>query len=191
MRGDDRSSRYPPRGVWFGLILAAGTVCASARTGSARSETIRGTSRTPLCWPPIASPSGKRRVRSGCGSRGRRRCFSPSMASCAGRDRPHHRRLFRRREDQTGGNLCRGRRAAFRCRGFCAASLSRRIPHDRGPAQVLFHHGHRCGQRPSLESGDHSPLRVSGGAHRLCKRAGGRRANDGRNDDGAPCRPAG
>ena len=28
MRGDDRSSRYPPRGVWFGLILAAGTVRA-------------------------------------------------------------------------------------------------------------------------------------------------------------------
>ena len=28
MRGDDLSSRYPPRGVWFGLILAAGTVCA-------------------------------------------------------------------------------------------------------------------------------------------------------------------
>ena len=28
MRGDDRSSRYPPRGVWFGLILAVGTVRA-------------------------------------------------------------------------------------------------------------------------------------------------------------------
>jgi hypothetical protein len=28
VRGDDRSSRYPPRGVWFGLILAVGTVRA-------------------------------------------------------------------------------------------------------------------------------------------------------------------
>ena len=28
MRGDDRSSRYPPRGVWFGFILAMGTVRA-------------------------------------------------------------------------------------------------------------------------------------------------------------------
>jgi hypothetical protein len=28
VRGDDRSSRYPPRGVWFGLILAMGTVRA-------------------------------------------------------------------------------------------------------------------------------------------------------------------
>ncbi len=24
MRGDDQPSRYPPRGVWFGLILSAG-----------------------------------------------------------------------------------------------------------------------------------------------------------------------
>ena len=28
MRGHDVSSRYPPRGVWFGLILVAGTVRA-------------------------------------------------------------------------------------------------------------------------------------------------------------------
>ena len=28
MRGDDISSRYPPRGVWFGLILAVGTARA-------------------------------------------------------------------------------------------------------------------------------------------------------------------
>jgi hypothetical protein len=25
VRGDDRPSRYPPRGVWLGFILAAGT----------------------------------------------------------------------------------------------------------------------------------------------------------------------
>jgi hypothetical protein len=28
VRGDDRSSRYPPRGVWFGLFVAVGTVRA-------------------------------------------------------------------------------------------------------------------------------------------------------------------
>ncbi len=26
MRGDDHSSRYPPRGVWFGLILLTAAV---------------------------------------------------------------------------------------------------------------------------------------------------------------------
>jgi hypothetical protein len=30
VRGDDRPSRYPPRGAWFGLVLAACTLCAPA-----------------------------------------------------------------------------------------------------------------------------------------------------------------
>ena len=52
VRGDDRSSRYPPRGVWFGLILAAGTVRALLAQ-DVPDEDDRAHSRTPSCWPRI------------------------------------------------------------------------------------------------------------------------------------------
>jgi hypothetical protein len=41
VRGDDRCSRYPPRGVWFGLILAAGTVRALLAQDVHEEETAR------------------------------------------------------------------------------------------------------------------------------------------------------
>ena len=51
MRGDDRSSRYPPRGVWFGLILAMGTVRAHLRPG-VPDERAGAASTSPSSWPP-------------------------------------------------------------------------------------------------------------------------------------------
>ena len=41
MRGDDRSCRYPPRGVWLGLILASMTVCALLAQDAPDDEATR------------------------------------------------------------------------------------------------------------------------------------------------------
>ena len=65
MRGDDLSSRYPPRGVWFGLFLAVGTVRVSWRRMYGLKQTRTG--RAILsCWPPPASRSGSRLMATGC-----------------------------------------------------------------------------------------------------------------------------
>ena len=53
MRGDDRSSRYPPRGVWFGLILAAGTVALCWRRMCLTKQT-RGVRAILSYWPLLA-----------------------------------------------------------------------------------------------------------------------------------------
>ncbi len=42
MRGDDRPSRYPPRGVWFGLFLASCALCAPLAAQVAPEDTTRG-----------------------------------------------------------------------------------------------------------------------------------------------------
>jgi hypothetical protein len=41
VRGDDRSSRYPPGGVWFGLILAVGIVRAATAQDDPEAEKTR------------------------------------------------------------------------------------------------------------------------------------------------------
>ena len=42
MRGDDRACRYPPRGVWFGLILAAMTLRAGLAQEALDDAAMRG-----------------------------------------------------------------------------------------------------------------------------------------------------
>ena len=123
MRGDDRSSRYPPRGVWFGLILAVGTVRASVGAGRARRDDAAPTRRpSRSCWPPTAvthwsapdghlgpAPGDSSVLQGVDGVRARR----PSSGSSTSRPA---------REDLAGRSLRRGR--GPRCRGTTSAPRS-------------------------------------------------------------------
>ena len=86
MRGDDRSSRYPPRGVWFGLILAVGD---RARVDWPRTmpedDDLAPTRRPRRPGRESRDPVESARRRSGCGSRATRRFSTASKASGAGR----------------------------------------------------------------------------------------------------------
>ena len=92
MRGDDQPSRYPPRGVWFGLILSAGLAGLllgqdapdpSGPSTPTDSRGVLGPARVALGWRRrvLPLPQGESAVLQGVNgirSRGRRsHCPAP------------------------------------------------------------------------------------------------------------------
>ena len=137
MRGDDRSSRYPPRGVWFGLILAAGTVRALlAQDVPAEDDSRRLADPVVLAanrvtqwqaagaiWVRLAGQASVLQpvdgIRAGCASSG-----SPTT-------RPASKRLDEWKS--TPRETC-----AYRVPRVQPTGVSRRVPDDRGASSSVM-----------------------------------------------------
>ena len=163
MRGDDRSSRYPPRGVWFGLMLAVGMVCAllaqdvPAEDDSRHladpvvlaADRVTRWEAAGAIWVRLAGQASLLQPVEGVP---RREAIARITDDSFGRRKISRVEIYAEgdvRVSGAAGSPCPAYRAEFRTT----------------EVQLKCYRPGRAddGQRSALESGDHSPVRAAGG----------------------------
>ena len=170
MRGDERSGRRPHRGLWFGLILAAGMVRAlPAQDQPDNPASSRFADRIVLA---------ANRVTAWDAADGRWIHLYGDSAVLQGAEgirardaRPRRRCVDGNRQDLAGRGLRRGPGPRGRRRGPSPIHLSRCVPNRRGPAQLLSSLGPDDSEGAALAVANHQALRIP------CARAHRRRAD--------------
>ena len=163
MPGYDRSRRYPPRGVWFGLILAAMTVRALVAQDALDEARPGAGSTTRSRWLPTASRTGTGPTDTGFTSGAMSSVLHGSDRSYARGKRSYGSATNRR-------SSIRSRGSRFTPRAWCDRHATTAPPQRVGRAALRTSeirlksyqpNGLERGQEPSLAVADHQALRAS------------------------------